>query len=125
MFDPRNGILRHSGTFNNNIITMAAGCVGIDIYNEAEVKRLNALGDFSDWASKQSWRSMASTRNHHNHSLHVPRKTSSSPRSLASSPPYARQTVLSTSNLSPPPSPEPIPARKTQKEGCGSQAVEA
>jgi glutamate-1-semialdehyde 2,1-aminomutase len=45
MFDPRNGILAHSGTFNNNIITMAAGCTGIDIYNDAEVKRLNTLGD--------------------------------------------------------------------------------
>jgi glutamate-1-semialdehyde 2,1-aminomutase len=45
MFDPRDGLLAHSGTFNNNIITMAAGCTGIDIYNQAQVKRLNALGD--------------------------------------------------------------------------------
>jgi glutamate-1-semialdehyde 2,1-aminomutase len=45
MFDPRDGLLAHSGTFNNNIITMAAGCTGIDLFNEAEVKRLNALGD--------------------------------------------------------------------------------
>jgi glutamate-1-semialdehyde 2,1-aminomutase len=45
MFDPRDGVLAHSGTFNNNIITMAAGCTGIDIYNQAQVKRLNALGD--------------------------------------------------------------------------------
>ena len=45
MFDPRDGVLAHSGTFNNNIITMAAGCAGIDIYNQAQVKRLNALGD--------------------------------------------------------------------------------
>lgn len=45
MFDPRDGILAHSGTFNNNIVTMAAGCTGIDLYSEAEVKRLNALGD--------------------------------------------------------------------------------
>jgi len=45
MFDPRNGILAHSGTFNNNIMTMAAGCAGIDIYNDEEIKRLNALGD--------------------------------------------------------------------------------
>lgn len=44
MFDPRGGVLSHSGTFNNNIITMAAGCVGIDIYNEDVVLRLNALG---------------------------------------------------------------------------------
>ncbi len=45
MFDPRSGILAHSGTFNNNVVTMAAGCAGIDIYNDEEVKRLNALGD--------------------------------------------------------------------------------
>ena len=45
MFDPRAGILSHSGTFNNNVITMAAGCVGMDIYTEDEVLRLNALGE--------------------------------------------------------------------------------
>jgi glutamate-1-semialdehyde 2,1-aminomutase len=45
LFDPRSGILAHSGTFNNNIITMAAGCAGIEIYNEVQVNRLNALGE--------------------------------------------------------------------------------
>ncbi|KAH7357283.1 putative acetylornithine aminotransferase [Rhexocercosporidium sp. MPI-PUGE-AT-0058] len=45
MFDPRNGTLGHSGTFNNNVITMAAGCCGMEIYNEHELKRLNTLGD--------------------------------------------------------------------------------
>ncbi|KAL2072921.1 hypothetical protein VTL71DRAFT_10245 [Oculimacula yallundae] len=45
MFDPRIGVLGHSGTFNNNAITMAAGCCGLDMYTEAEVNRLNALGD--------------------------------------------------------------------------------
>lgn len=45
MFDPRSGILGHSGTFNNNIVTMAAGCAGMDIYDENQVKRLNALGE--------------------------------------------------------------------------------
>jgi glutamate-1-semialdehyde 2,1-aminomutase len=45
MFDPRKGILSHAGTFNNNVITMAAGCAGIDIYNEDAVKRLNSLGE--------------------------------------------------------------------------------
>lgn len=44
MFDPRSGVLSHSGTFNNNIVTMAAGCVGLDIYNNGEVQRLNELG---------------------------------------------------------------------------------
>lgn len=45
LFDPRNNILSHSGTFNNNIVTMAAGCVGMDIYNEEQLKRLNKLGE--------------------------------------------------------------------------------
>lgn len=45
LFDPQVGILSHSGTFNNNIVTMAAGCAGMDIYTELEVKRLNALGE--------------------------------------------------------------------------------
>lgn len=45
MFDPRYGILGHSGTFNNNVVTMAAGCYGMDIYDEHEVERLNALGE--------------------------------------------------------------------------------
>jgi glutamate-1-semialdehyde 2,1-aminomutase len=45
MFDPRNGVLSHSGTFNNNIVTMAAGCAGMDIYTEDEVVRLSALGE--------------------------------------------------------------------------------
>ncbi|CAG8982338.1 hypothetical protein HYALB_00005340 [Hymenoscyphus albidus] len=45
LFDPRNNILSHSGTFNNNIITMAAGCVGMDIYNEEQLQRLNKLGE--------------------------------------------------------------------------------
>lgn len=44
MFDPRSGVLSHSGTFNNNIITMTAGCAGLDIYTNEEVQRLNALG---------------------------------------------------------------------------------
>jgi glutamate-1-semialdehyde 2,1-aminomutase len=45
MFDPRDGALSHSGTFNNNIVTMAAGCAGLEIYTEDEVLRLNALGE--------------------------------------------------------------------------------
>jgi len=45
LFDPSVGILGHSGTFNNNVITMAAGCAGMDIYNEGEVRRLNVLGE--------------------------------------------------------------------------------
>jgi len=45
MFDPRSGVLSHSGTFNNNIVTMAAGIAGMDIYTKEEVERLNALGE--------------------------------------------------------------------------------
>jgi len=45
MYDPRNGELSHSGTFNNNVVTMAAGCAGMDIYDEAAVQRLNDLGN--------------------------------------------------------------------------------
>ncbi|KAF4627702.1 hypothetical protein G7Y89_g10449 [Cudoniella acicularis] len=45
MFDPRSLILSHSGTFNNNIVTMAAGCAGMEIYSEQKVKELNALGE--------------------------------------------------------------------------------
>jgi glutamate-1-semialdehyde 2,1-aminomutase len=44
MFDPRTGELSHSGTFNNNIVTMAAGVVGMDIFTENELLRLNKLG---------------------------------------------------------------------------------
>jgi glutamate-1-semialdehyde 2,1-aminomutase len=45
LFDPRESVLAHSGTFNNNIVTMAAGCAGLDLYTEDEVQRLNDLGD--------------------------------------------------------------------------------
>jgi len=45
MFDPRFGHLSHSGTFNNNILTMAAGCAGLEIYNADQVTHLNALGE--------------------------------------------------------------------------------
>lgn len=43
MFDPRTGILGHSGTFNNNVVTMAAGCAGMDVYNEEAVQKLNCM----------------------------------------------------------------------------------
>ncbi|KAH6683007.1 glutamate-1-semialdehyde 2,1-aminomutase [Halenospora varia] len=45
MFHPRNGVLSHSGTFNNNIVTMAAGCAGMNIYNDEKLKALNSLGE--------------------------------------------------------------------------------
>ncbi|MCJ1372835.1 hypothetical protein MMC20_004060 [Loxospora ochrophaea] len=45
LFDPRKGTLRHAGTFNNNILSMAAGCAGCDILNEHVINELNELGD--------------------------------------------------------------------------------
>ena len=45
-FDPsRADALPHAGTFNNAVLTMAAGAAGLGIYTQAEVERLNALGD--------------------------------------------------------------------------------
>ncbi|KIV80429.1 hypothetical protein PV11_07927 [Exophiala sideris] len=43
-FDPRSGKLAHAGTFNNNIITMAAGVAGNAIMTEERLTDLNALG---------------------------------------------------------------------------------
>ena len=45
LFDPRTGALSHSGTFNNNIVTMAAGNAALDLYTEEKLKGLNDLGD--------------------------------------------------------------------------------
>jgi glutamate-1-semialdehyde 2,1-aminomutase len=45
-FDPsRPDALPHAGTFNNAVLTMAAGVAGLGVYTGAEVERLNALGD--------------------------------------------------------------------------------
>ena len=46
-FDPsKPGSLPHAGTFNNAVLTMAAGEAGLTrVYTEPEVARLNALGD--------------------------------------------------------------------------------
>ena len=49
--DPtRSGSLPHGGTFSGNPVSMAAGAVALRLYSEAEVRRLNALGD----AARQS-----------------------------------------------------------------------
>ena len=45
MFDPRNGSLAHAGTFNNNVISMAAGCAGCKLFDRQQVDRLNDLGE--------------------------------------------------------------------------------
>jgi glutamate-1-semialdehyde 2,1-aminomutase len=46
-FDPSQpGALPHAGTFNNAVLTMAAGAAGLTkVYTPAEVQRLNGLGD--------------------------------------------------------------------------------
>lgn len=46
-FDTRSGgTLSQAGTFNNNVVTMAAGVVGArDVYTPEACRRLNALGD--------------------------------------------------------------------------------
>ena len=45
MFDPRNGSLSHAGTFNNNVISMAAGCAGCRLLDKETTRRLNDLGE--------------------------------------------------------------------------------
>jgi glutamate-1-semialdehyde 2,1-aminomutase len=45
LFDPSKNQLFHPGTYNNNVLSMHAGLVGLDIYNAGEVDRLNKLGE--------------------------------------------------------------------------------
>ena len=46
MYDPtRSGGLAHAGTFNNNVISMAAGCAGCKILDEETTNRLNDIGE--------------------------------------------------------------------------------
>jgi glutamate-1-semialdehyde 2,1-aminomutase len=45
LFNPDNGPMAHAGTFNNNVLSMAAGIVGLGIYNEQQVNALNAIGN--------------------------------------------------------------------------------
>jgi glutamate-1-semialdehyde 2,1-aminomutase len=46
-FDPsRMDALQHGGTFNNDVLTMAAGAAGLtQVLTDAEITRLNSLGD--------------------------------------------------------------------------------
>ncbi|MCJ1420003.1 hypothetical protein MMC32_006359 [Xylographa parallela] len=46
MFDPRSGELSHAGTFNNNIVSMAAGCAGCELLDEEKINKLNVLGEY-------------------------------------------------------------------------------
>lgn len=45
MFDPRDGCLAHAGTFNNNVISMAAGVAGCKMLNEERLGRVNGMGE--------------------------------------------------------------------------------
>ena len=47
MFDPARGTkgLMHLGTYNNNVFSMSAGIVGLDIFKREKVEELNARGD--------------------------------------------------------------------------------
>jgi len=45
MFDPRNGFLAHAGTFNKNVLSMAAGCAGCALLSEEKIDQLNELGE--------------------------------------------------------------------------------
>ena len=44
MYDPRNGKYKHAGTFNNNVVSMAAGCAGCKLLDAETINNLNALG---------------------------------------------------------------------------------
>ena len=46
IFDPSTPHhLHHSGTFNGNLMTMAAGCATLDLLTREEIERINALGE--------------------------------------------------------------------------------
>ncbi|MBU4610783.1 aminotransferase class III-fold pyridoxal phosphate-dependent enzyme [Achromobacter sp. GG226] len=46
LFDPRTGPLAHSGTFNNNVVTMAAGHAGLtELFPPEAAARLSARGE--------------------------------------------------------------------------------
>ena len=51
MFDPRGwgeggaAVLSHAGTFNNNVVSMAAGVAGLGVLTEEVLGRLNKLGE--------------------------------------------------------------------------------
>ena len=45
LYDPRNKQMYHSGTFNGNAVTMAAGLATMQAYDQAAVDHVNGLGD--------------------------------------------------------------------------------
>ncbi len=51
IFDPRSAYwIEHHGTSNGNSLSMAAGVATLDLFPQAEIERINALGDrLSSW----------------------------------------------------------------------------
>ncbi|KAK5005497.1 hypothetical protein LTR28_007643 [Elasticomyces elasticus] len=46
LFDPRTGRIAHAGTFNNNVLTMAAGRAGLEeVFTPDAALKLNARGE--------------------------------------------------------------------------------
>lgn len=45
MFDPEEGKLKHAGTYNNNVFSMAAGVAALGVYDKKAIEALNALGE--------------------------------------------------------------------------------
>jgi glutamate-1-semialdehyde 2,1-aminomutase len=45
LFDSCKGTLTHSGTFNGNELTMAAGLIAMQLLTRAEIARINSLGE--------------------------------------------------------------------------------
>ena len=56
LFDPRRpDALPHAGTFNNNVLTMSAGCAGLtEVYTPDAAHALNARGDASARAAERA-----------------------------------------------------------------------
>jgi len=56
VFDPRQDevMLPHSGTFSANPITMTAGRVAMELFDQAAAERLNALGDHARQAIREA-----------------------------------------------------------------------
>jgi glutamate-1-semialdehyde 2,1-aminomutase len=55
VLDPRQDkvLLPHSGTFSANPITMTAGRVAMELFDQTAVERLNALGDYARCAIRE------------------------------------------------------------------------
>ena len=65
MYDPRNGKYNHAGTFNNNVVSMAAGCAGCKLLDAEVINNLNALGKhMKAWATETLYKHGVSDPHH-------------------------------------------------------------